>query len=98
MNESYFLINTQTNPQICENVIIWNGDKNIWNPPAGYILLLQKETLCHDWKWNSNSSAWELTELGIGGIGFTWDGTKLTTNEPQPTEPPIVIDTQVDNF
>jgi hypothetical protein len=97
--ESYLLINTQSNPQICDNIILWNGDVNIWTPPSDHIALQRDEVYCLEWNWNASSNTWILVEnLGTGQMGYTWDGTKLTTNEPQPTEPPIVIDTQVDNF
>ena len=37
------------------------------------------------WKLSSDKTNYVLTEqLGGGAIGFTWDGSVLTTNEPQP--------------
>jgi hypothetical protein len=38
---------------------------------------------------------WVLVDdMGDGQIGFTWDGTYLITNEPQPTEPPTIEGSQ----
>jgi len=41
------------------------------------------------WGLNSDKTDWILIEVtGSGDIGFTWNGTVLTTNQPKPK--PIV--------
>jgi hypothetical protein len=36
-----------------------------------------------------------VEQIGAGSIGFTWDGTILTTNEPKPTViQPVTTGTQ----
>ena len=56
-------------------------------PPADSIQLVTATTPAMIWEYTN--SAWTLTQvMGTGDIGFTWDGTVLTTNQPQPA--PIV--------
>ena len=74
---------------IVTNVCVWNGDTSIWTPPQGSIALVQATTPAMIWELNVDKTAYVLTEvLGAGGIGFTWDGSIVTTNEPHP-EPPV---------
>ena len=73
---------------IVTNVVFWNGDTSQWTPPAGSIALVQATTPALIWELNADKTAYVLVEqLGQGQIGFTWDGSVLTTNEPQPTPP-----------
>lgn len=69
------------------NVCVWDGNTDEWTPPLGSIALAQSSTPALVWRINTATSPikWELTEvIGAGDIGFTWDGTVLTTNAPEP--------------
>ena len=81
--QNYCMVNDTTN--VCENVVLWDGNPNTWTPPAGYLLLVQATTPAKTWMWIDN--AWVLEVNGEGQIGYTWDGTYLVTNESQPTQP-----------
>lgn len=73
---------------IVTNLVLWNGDTSQWTPPQGSIALIQSTTLAKIWQLNSTYTDWELVEImGVGAIGFTWDGSVLTTNEPKPPAP-----------
>jgi len=89
-NQNYCMVNEQTN--ICDNVVVWDGDTNTWTPPAGYLMLVQETTPAKNWVWNFNTEVWELVVDGLGGIDYTWDGTYLVTTEPEPPAPiqPVV--------
>lgn len=70
------------------NICVWNGDTTQWTPPQGSIALVQATTPAKVWQWDSATKAYSLVEqIGVGDIGFTWDGSVLTTNQPQPTPP-----------
>ena len=85
--QNYCMVNAATN--ICENVCLWDGNPNTWTPPPGYILLVQATTPAKDWSWNDTDKVWTLeVQMGDGQIGYTWDGTYLTTSEPMPPTPP----------
>jgi len=72
---------------IVTNDVFWDGDVNTWQPPTDAIMLVQQTTPCLNWNWNGTE--WVLEEqIGYGTIGCTWDGIKLTTNEPKPVNPP----------
>jgi hypothetical protein len=87
--QNYCMINEATN--VCDNVVLWDGNPDSWTPPAGYLMLVQATTPAKTWGWDTQTMAWVLVDdTGNGQIGFTWDGTYLITNEPQPTEPPTV--------
>jgi hypothetical protein len=78
--ENYLVVNSKN---IVVNVIVWDGDTNAWKPPEGYTMLVQSTTPALIWQLNGTT--YNLTEIiGAGQIGFTWDGTILTTNKPQP--------------
>lgn len=84
--ENYCMVNEQTN--ICENVTLWDGDPQNWTPPSGYLMFPQNTTPAKDWVFNPATNTWELSVMGVGQIGFMWDGTYLVTQEPipQPTQ------------
>jgi hypothetical protein len=84
--QNYCMVNEATN--VCDNVVLWDGNPNTWAPPAGYLMLVQATTPAKNWVWIDDS--WVLEVSGEGQIGYTWDGTYLITNEPQPTEPPTI--------
>lgn len=81
--QNYCLVNTQTN--VCDNVTLWDGNTQAWELPADHIALVQATTPAKVWALSSDRTSWELVEvLGVGQIGFVWDGVHLVTNEPQP--------------
>jgi hypothetical protein len=68
------------------NVVVWNGDTTGWTPPQGSIALVQATTPAMVWQYNTTNKDYELVQvIGVGDIGFTWDGSVLTTNQPKPT-------------
>lgn len=83
------MVNEQTN--ICENTCVWDGNTETWQPPAGYLMLIQATTPAKNWVWDEANKAWVLEISGEGQIGYTWDGTYLTTNLPEPPKPIIVV-------
>jgi len=84
--QSYLMLNQSTN--IVKSDIIWNGDTNIWQPPNGYTMLQNSTTPSMVWRLNSDKTDFVLTEVyGAGSVGFTWNGTVLTTNDPKPKAP-----------
>ena len=82
---------------VVSNVCVWDGDINTWTPPSDATMLIQADTNAMVWELNTDKTAYVLTEkVGAGAIGFTWDGSVLTTNEPQPENPiqPVTTGTQ----
>jgi len=73
---------------VVTNVVVWDGNTQDWTPPADSIQLIQATTPAKIWQWDSATKTYSLVEqVGVGDIGFTWDGTVLTTNQPKPTPP-----------
>ena len=87
VNQDYLII--QSN--VVTNLVVWNGNTTQWTPPQGSIALVQATTPAMIWEATVVDGviiAWNLVEkIGAGAIGFTWDGTVLTTNEPKPAIP-----------
>lgn len=84
--QPYCMIQMSTN--ICDNITLWDGNPATWSPPPGYLMLVQATTLAKVWSWNETEKVYQLVvEEGQGQIGFTWDGTYLTTNQPAPPIP-----------
>lgn len=72
---------------VVTNVVLWDGGSE-WTPPSDAIMLLQEIIPALVWDLNEDGTDWILEEqMGQGQIGFTWDGTILTTNEPKPPIP-----------
>jgi hypothetical protein len=88
MNKNYCMVNVETS--ICDNICLWDGNPDTWTPPSGYLMLPQATTPAKNWVWIDN--AWVIANEGEGQIGFTWDGTYLTTNEPEPENAAITPD------
>jgi hypothetical protein len=87
ITQNYLIIESN----IVTNVVLWNGDTTQWTPPTGSISLVQANTPAMVWKLNADRTDWILVEeIGVGSIGFTWDGTSCITNEPQPPSPKVV--------
>lgn len=87
--QNYCMVNEQTS--VCDNVTIWDGNPDTWQPPAGYLMLVQATTPAKNWVWDELTKTWLLEVSGEGQMGFTWDGTYLTTNEPQPNDPVVPV-------
>lgn len=84
VEQNYLIIESN----IVTNVCIWNGDISQWTPPQGAIALVQATTPAMIWQLNADKTDYVLTEvIGAGGVGFTWDGTDVTTNELKPNPP-----------
>ena len=82
---------------IVTNVVIWDGNTNTWQPPSNATMLIQATTPALIWQSdNLIPPAWILVEvMGVGNIGFTWNNTVLTTNQPKPIKPPVTSGTQL---
>ena len=97
INQNYLIIESN----VVTNICIWNGDTTQWTPPLGSIALVQSITPAIVWVGVKEeimpptvpptyTTIYKLQEqMGVGEIGFTWDGTVLTTNEPQPSSSQI---------
>jgi len=73
---------------VVTDCVVWDGGPD-WNPPEGSTALVQATTPALLWLPSADKTTWVLTEvIGAGQIGFTWNGTVLTTNQPEPTDPP----------
>jgi len=76
---------------VVSNIVLWDGNTQDWTPPADSIQLIQADTQCLVWTpvlTDGKIIDWVLTEqLGVGNIGFTWNGSVLTTNESKPSIP-----------
>jgi hypothetical protein len=86
-SQNYLII--QNN--VVTNIVLWNNDPNTWQPPADSLQLVQITTAANVWdpvKVDGKIVDWVLTStVGAGDIGFTWDGSVLTTNQPKPSIP-----------
>jgi hypothetical protein len=86
VEQNYLIIENN----VVTNVALWDGDTSQWTPPQGSIALVQAITPAKVWELDTTlvPPSYVLVEqIGQGQIGFTWDGTVLTTNEPQPIPP-----------
>jgi hypothetical protein len=84
--QPYCMVDTTSN--ICDNVVMWDGNPDTWTPPVSHLMLAQATTQAKVWELNPEKTEYVLqVQNGAGQIGFTWDGTYLTTNEPQPVTP-----------
>jgi hypothetical protein len=85
--QNYLIIESN----VVTNNVLWDGNLETWTPPAGSIQLIDETTPAKIWQpvyTEEKLTDWVLEEqLGVGDIGFTWDGNVLTTNEPKPAIP-----------
>jgi len=82
--QQYFVVESN----VVTNSVMWDGDVNTWQPPTNSTMLIRSDTEAKVWAYDKVSNSYVLTTvLGAGGVGFTWDGSVLTTNEPQPAPP-----------
>lgn len=87
-NKHYYIVDNQSN--VCINLVLWNGNPDVWTPPSSCIALEQENTQAKIWVYDVNSKEWNLeVQNGQGQIGFTWDGTYLVTSDPIPSNPSI---------
>lgn len=90
------MVNKSTN--IVDNVCVWDGNPNTWQPPADYLMLVDDTTPALIWSWDAAVDDWVLkAQMGAGGIGFSWNGTECVTTDPKPPKPepqPIAQGTQ----
>ncbi len=83
--QNYLMVNSEN---VVDNICVWDGDTNTWQPPEGYTMLVQSTTPAMVWELNAEKTDYVLTEqIGMGAIGFTWDGTVCITNQPKPNPP-----------
>lgn len=94
--QNYLMINQSTN--IVDNICLWDGDPNTWQPPAGYLMLVQETTMALVWIFDKDIDDFVLRQqTGLGQIGFTWNGAECVTDEPKPPKPqpqPVTEGTQ----
>lgn len=84
--QNYLMINQSTNT--VENVCLWDGNPNTWQPPAGYLMLVQATTMALVWVWDTAIKDYVLgQQMGQGQIGFTWNDAECVTNDPKPEKP-----------
>jgi hypothetical protein len=84
----YALVNTTTHK--VDNIVEWDGDLNVWQPPEGYEAIYTEDKTSIRWQWNAEIKDYEQNET-IGGvqIGETWDGTKFVeVDKPEPPPQP----------
>lgn len=82
-NQNYCEINNLTN--VCENIVVWDGNPESWTPPENCLMLLCEATPAKIWDYDRDSKTWFLSVVvGAGNIEFTWDGQYLVTNQSQP--------------
>jgi len=91
--QNYLIIESN----VVTNEVVWDGDTNTWQPPAESIQVVDATTPAMVWQpvYETDPTTkkpilinWVLEEqLGAGAIGFTWNGSVLTTNEPKPPVP-----------
>ncbi len=73
---------------VVTNDIVWDGNLETWTPPINSVQVIQTTTPAMVWELNSEKTDFVLTEkIGSGGIGFTWNGQMLTTNQEKPPAP-----------
>lgn len=80
---------------VVTNVCVWDGDTTQWQPPQDATMLIQETTATKIWGL-VNQEYVLVDSIGNADIGFTWDGTVATTNQPQPESPvqPVLSGTQ----
>jgi hypothetical protein len=74
---------------VVTNDVVWDGNTETWQPPTDSIQLVEATTPAMVWELTTDEPPdFVLVEkIGAGSIGFTWNGSVLTTNEPKPPVP-----------
>lgn len=71
---------------VVTNVVVWDGNSQTWQPPFDATMLIQATTPTKI--WDLVDSQYVLVDsVGDASIGFTWNGSVATTNEPKPEIP-----------
>lgn len=87
--QNYLMVNESTN--VVDNICIWDGNTETWQPPSGFLMLVQATTPAMVWDTvvvDGKIVDYVLKdEVGEGQIGFTWNGTVCVTNQPKPSIP-----------
>jgi hypothetical protein len=84
--QNYLMVNESTN--VVDNICLWDGNPDTWQPPAGYLMLVQATTMALVWIWDAAITDWVLAQqVGQAQIGFTWNGMECITNAPKPPVP-----------
>jgi hypothetical protein len=87
--QNYLMISNATN--VVQNICSWDGNTETWTPPVDTLMLIQSTIPAMIWEpvvVDNKVTDWVLAEvLGQGQIGFTWNGSVCTTNEPKPAIP-----------
>jgi len=74
----------QIQDDVVTDLVVWDGGSE-WTPPANATMLIQITTPAIVWVLNTTKTDYVLTEvMGVGQIGFIWDGTVVTTNQSKP--------------
>jgi hypothetical protein len=85
--QNYLIIESN----VVTNNVVWDGNPDTWQPPAGAIQIINATIPAMVWDAvvvNEKIVEWVLIEvMGAGDIGFTWNGSVLTTNQPKPPVP-----------
>lgn len=87
MDQDYLAINPSN---VVDNIITWDGNPQTWAPPVGYTMLVKATTPALIWGKDKSvtPAIWVLQKvIGVGEVGFTWDGTVVITNQPEPQPP-----------
>lgn len=80
------MINESTN--VVDNICLWDGNLDTWQPPIDYLMLVQATTPALTWILNADKTDWELGQvMGAGAIGFTWNGAEVLTDQLKPAKP-----------
>lgn len=73
---------------VVTNVCLWDGNTQTWQPPQDATMLVRATTPAKIWALNQDETEFVLIDsIGDAGVGFTWDGSVATTNEPKPNLP-----------
>lgn len=86
INQNYLIIENN----VVTNVCVWDGNTATWTPPTGSITLVQANIPAMVWVLDFEIKPIDyvlVEQMGVGDIGFTWDGSILTTNQPKPVVP-----------
>jgi len=87
--QPYCLVDITSN--VCDNLVLWDGDSQTWAVPETHLALPQNTTPSKVWVYDDADKVWLLSStVGEGQIGFTWDGSSLVTDQPMPTSAPQV--------
>jgi hypothetical protein len=86
-DKTYLLVENN----VVTNVVVWDGLSD-WIVPNGMIALDQDTTPTMVWTVPTATTASVLEPImGIGAIGYTWNGSTLSTGQTQPVyvAPPL---------